>query len=202
MFLGRTLLWKRREKDARVFPFSHVRTQQQGAIRKPGRESHKKLVKYQLVPWFWTSWSPELWEIDFCVSSHPTCGILLQQLEQIGTIPTEFLQRISKLSRGNRRAKPAITHHAVCLERLHSLVKVGHVSGSDPHMALKMESASLSVYCTILTSECSADNTQLPQKVSCPFGGSEVKKKKLLFKGSSKIVYIITVAEVIQEKLL
>lgn len=70
-----------------------------------------------------------------------------------------------------------ITRHSVCLERLHSVVKVGHVSGSDPHMALKVESASLSLYYTILTSERSADNTQLPQKVSCPFGGSEEKKK-------------------------
>lgn len=84
----------------------------QGAIRKPGSEPHKKLVKHQLVPWFWTSHSPEWWEINFCVCSHPICSILLQQLEQIGTIHTEFLQRISKQSRDNRRAEHRITRHA------------------------------------------------------------------------------------------
>ena len=175
--------------------------QWQGAIRKPGREPHKKLVKHQLVAWFWISQSPEWWEINFCVCSHPICGILLQLFEQTGTIPTEFLQRVSKQSRDNRRAERRITRLAVSPQRLHALLTVRHVSGSDPHTALEVESASLSQLhnCTILTSECSASNTQLPQKVSCPFDGSE--KKNLLFRGSSKMVYIITIASVIQEKL-
>lgn len=83
--------------------------QWQGAIRKPGREPHKKLVKHQLVAWFWISQSPEWWEINFCVCSLPICGILLQLFEQTGTIPTEFLQRVSKQSRDNRRAERRLT---------------------------------------------------------------------------------------------
>ena len=160
--------------------------QWQGAIRKPGREPHKKLVKHQLVAWFWISQSPEWWEINFCVCSHPICGILLQLFEQTGTIPTEFLQRVSKQSRDNRRAERRITRLAVSPQRLHALLTVRHVSGSDPHTALEVESASLSQLhnCTILTSECSASNTQLPQKVSCPFDGSE--KKKFAFQGLFK----------------
>ena len=105
-------------------------------------------------------------------------------LSRLGQYPLNFFRE--SLNSPEITGEQSAGSLAVSPQRLHALLTVRHVNGSDLHTALEVESASLSQLhnCTILTSECSASNTQLPQKVSCPFDGSE--KKKFAFQGLFK----------------
>ena len=60
-----------------------------------------------LVPWFWTSRPPKLWEINFCCWNHPICGISV-----IAEIP-----QWSKIDRDGRHAHAQDTPRKVSVEQ-------------------------------------------------------------------------------------